>query len=153
MISKKEDYSYLLDDLRSISYNYYLNYNGDIINKNGKIEKDDRIKLCVDFYALYCMAYKKMNDIKEKSPKKNIDRETIIRALASYEIFNYLINICIAEYRLYGDIGTGIVSYIPYEPLFDFFFEDNCRKETLVKYLNNELDNVLNDENTKKRVK
>ena len=154
MISKRQDYSYLLDELRNISHQYSLNFDYGIIDKNGEIQHDEHITTKFKFYMIYCLAYKKMDETKEKKSKECvIDKETIDRALASYGMFNYLVNTCIAEYRIYDDIGTGKVSYIPYEPLANFFFENDYRREVLINYLNNELDYVFSDENGKKRVK
>lgn len=154
MISKRQDYSHLLDNLRNISHQYSLNFDYDVIDKNGVLQQDERIVNSFKFYMLYCMAYKRMDEIKENNSKECVmDKETINRALASYGMFNYLINTCIAEYRIYGDIGTGRVSYIPYESVADFFFENAYRKEMLKNFFNNELASILNDENIKKRVR
>lgn len=150
MVLRREDYSYLLDNLRDIAYNYYLYYNGDIIGKDGKVKTDERLKTCVKFYMLYCLAYKNMMDMQENNPNKYIDRETIIRALASYDMFNYFINTCVGEYCIYDEIGTGMVTYNPYQPLADFFFEDESRKESLMNYLNSELANVFNNDEVRR---
>ena len=152
MISKKVDCSSLLDELRDISNNYYMNNNGEIINKDGEIVNDEEIISKTKLYILYCMAYKVIDEANKKESIKVIDKAFITRALTSYGMFNYFINVCLGEYRIYDDIGTGMVSYVPYQPLADFFFENDFRKEILLDYLKKKLD-VKEDQKKNKGVK
>ncbi len=153
MSFKKQDYSYLLDNLRDLSRVYSLDLTGEVINKDGQVENNERVKNSLKFDILYCMAYRKMDTYREKNPSNTFDRQTVDRALASYGMFTYFINTCVGEYGIYDDIGTGEVTYIPYQPLADFFFEDETRKEILMNYLRDELKNVFENESDKKRVK
>ena len=153
MTFKKQDCGYLLDDLREASYKYYVNNNGEILDINGEIQNDERVIRNVKFYILYCMAYKNMDDMNKTKTSNVIEKELINRALASYGMFNYLINICIAEYRLYDEIGTGKITYAPYQKVADFFFENETRKAFLVDYLASNFEEICEIENAKKRVK
>ena len=130
-----------------------MNSDGDILDINGEIQNDEQVIRNVKFCLLYCMAYKNMDDMNEKKKANISEIEVIKRALASYGMFNYLINVCIAEYRLYDDIGTGKITYAPYQQLADFFFENETRKSFLVDYLVNNFEEIREIENTKKRVK
>ena len=152
MISKKVDCSSLLDELRDISYNYYMNTKGEVIDKDGNVQDDEHINIKTKFYILYCMAYKALDEMNKQESLSKIDRQFIDRALTTYGMFDYFINVCIAEYRIYDEIGTGIVTYLPYKPLADFFFENNARKMILFNYLKSEILS-LEEENSKRRVK
>lgn len=152
MVSKKEDYSYLLDELREVSKYYYWDKIGRIVDIDGNEQFDDDIVIKTDFYTEYCFAYKAMDEYNE-TVKTKINREFIDRALTSYGAFNYFINTCIAEYRVYSDIGTGKVSYIPYQVLADYFFQNEAIKETLMEYLKHVLDYVFDEEKSYGRVK
>ncbi len=149
MVSKRCDYSYLLDELRSISNEYHLNVNGKVVNNNGEEKDDSRLIANIKFYIVYCMAYRFADSVYNENKENN----SINRALTNYGMFNSFVNNCLGEYRIYGDIGTGNVKYVPYQALADFFFENNVRKDLLKDYLNCELENILSDKNSKIKVK
>ena len=109
MISKREDYSYLLDTtITDICSSYYLK-DGEVIDDyDNEPVSDKRIINIAKFFSYYCMAYEKFE--KKKDNNQSLpDSTLVIRALGSYGIFNSLINNCLGEYRVYGDIGTGNV--------------------------------------------
>ena len=145
MITKNEDYTYLLTKLREIANTKYFELDRD------EIDNDTFVTYSM-FCQYYCYAYAnllKMRDNKEYL----IDRNLVDQALTSYQIFNYFINLCTHEYMIYDDIGTGNITYMPYQPLADFFFENKDKKEILMRYLRKELSNVFGKEVIKKRVK
>lgn len=153
MVAKKEDYSYLLDDLRNISEEYHWDAIGRIVDKEGKEQDDDYIVNKTDFYMYYTYAYRALDYDKDSNKAVKVDRAYIERALTSYGAFNYFINTCVGEYRIYGEIGTGNVTYVPYQPLADYFFNDEGNKEILLDYLYQELGYIFKDETNKRRVK
>lgn len=152
MISKKEDYSYLLDELRSTSYRYYWDTIGRVVNKDREEQTDESIISSTDFYMTYCIAYLMMEK-KDNNVEIKIDRAFMDRALTSYGAFNYLINTIISEYRVYGDIGTGKVSYIPYQQMADYLFLNEDIKTIVMEYLKNKLNYIFDEEKSKVRVK
>ena len=95
------------------------------------------------------MAYKDFDEARNDKPVEIIDRAFIDRALASYGLFNYFLNTCVGEYRIFDDIGTGKVTYIPYQPIADYFFSDPMKKEVLMTFLKNELKDVFDNENVR----
>ena len=159
MISQREDYSYLLDELSKISGMYRLYY-GKIVDLNGEEFKDETIKDKVEFYILYSYAYQK-NDGHWGINEDVFDGDYYqAMILCSYNMFNYLINIFLKEYQVYGDIGTGNISYFPYEKAANYLLgiaeaEENMHstsevsKEITINYLNS----VFDLKDYKKRVK
>ena len=150
MVSRKEDYSYLLDDLREISQEYHWDVVGRVVDNNGVEQNDEVIITKTDFYMGYCFAYRAFEQSKDNTPIK-VDRAFIERALSSYGAFNYLINTCLGEYRVYNTVGTGKVSYVPYQALADHIFNYDLLKDSLINYLKQELSNVFEEENTYKK--
>ena len=142
MISRRENYSYLLDKLRNIY---------DNLNNGSREKKDERIIASMNFCYLYCLAYKalKTNNTDTFDKKKNYYE----LALSDYNTFNSFVNNCVKEYKLYSDVGTGEMVYIPYQILADSFFENDTSKAILMDYLNIELSDVINEEKNKELIK
>ena len=153
MIGTRGNFDSLLDMLRDFSYNLYVNKMGIVVDIEGEEVNNERYITLTQFYSLYCLAYKDLDERKENKPIKKIDRKFVDRALSSYGTFNYFINTLIGEYRIYDDIGTGKVTYEPYQPIADFFFNNMAKKEILMTFLKNEIKNVFDEEKTNKRVK
>ena len=148
MISKKGDYSYLLDELKEFYNNYQLTMDDKIFDLNGEEQTDYEITTKLRFARTYCLAYAVVDTIDTKEiPKKS--KEYIERVFGSYGMFNYFINTCLGEYRIYEDIGTGKVNYYPYQLLADFFFGLDLMKNILIDYLKIEFEK----EDCKTRVK
>lgn len=144
-MTKREDYSSLLNTLKEIStINYYALDNNEL--------EDEELIINSLFCKYYCFAYAHMIGVRDNRDCP-INRASIDQALSNYDVFNYFLNTCVDEYMLYDDIGTGKVVYVPYQPLADYFFSNPFRKEVLVNYVKNELLEKYNNEETKKRVK
>ena len=142
MYPKTHDYSFLLDDLRIAYNNYYLNQDDTLVDNNNKKIEDRKLAINLKFSLLYCLCFKKLYEIhKDKTVNPN---EYIFQALTNYHIFNSFMNICIREYQMYGDVGTGKVVYYPYEQIIHFFTIDYEKKNMLKAYLNSEMDNIIN---------
>ena len=141
MVKERHDYSLLLDILRYAHDNYKFTKDGSVINNYGKEEKNSKLITNVKFSYLYCLAYKKMI----------INNDSNILALTDYSTFNSFMNICLNEYKIYSDIGTGNILYFPYQDLAAFIFEDISRKKLLFDYLNWELSYIVKNENYKKK--
>ena len=148
MISKKEDYSYLLDDLGEVSNNYSWNNKGEVVDLNNVVCEDSEIELKIRFFTLYSLAYR-YNDSEEENTLPEMTNAYKERILSSYNIFNYFINTCLCEYRIYNDLGTGKVMYYPYQKIADFFFGTKELKSLVLDYLKSEIEL----EECKKRVK
>ena len=159
MISRKEDYSYLLNELGKYSNNFKL-LDGKIVDNNGKEFEDESIVTKIKFYLLYANAYK-YNDDNSFRDEDILDGDYYQGLiLCSYDMFNYLINVFIKEYQVYGDIGTGNVIYYPYQKMADYligknfvgdhyYFQPEQAKETVIDYIKT----VFDLENCKRRVK
>ena len=145
MISNRQNYSYLLDNLKEIANTNYYNLDNDEIDS-------ESIIIYSKFYQYYVYAYAYMLRVRDKKVSL-FNRDMVDRALSNYGVFNYFINTCIGEYSIYDDIGTGKIVYAPYQPIADFFFENEDRKEVLMNYLKKELYQVFNQEKPIKRVK
>ena len=139
MISKRCDYSLLLDNLKIIVDNYSYDSIGQIIDKNGKVYDDERIATDLMFYYQYAMAFNRLDSEDEVDDTICNDKKFANCVLTSYGIFNSFINNCAAEFRIFEDIGTGKITYAPYQQLADFFFENEIRKGILMDYLTCEL--------------
>ncbi len=137
------DYSYLLDNLKQVASHYYFNNEGLIVSYDGRVEKDFRIVINAEFYNLYRRAYKELMEKGCDCKISENNRDLVNHMLMDYDKFNYFINTCIGEYQLYNDIGTGKVSYIPYQSLADFFFKNDVKKGILKTYLKVELKDTL----------
>ena len=74
MVAKKEDYSYLLDDLRNISEEYRWDAIGRIVDKEGKEQDDDYIVNKTDFYMYYTYAYRALDYDKDSNMPVKVDR-------------------------------------------------------------------------------
>ena len=154
MISKRNDYSFLLDDLKATAEKYYVNNYGRVVDIDDKLVNDETIILNTKFYTLYCMAYKNLAEAIDNYPIDNaMNEEFIKRALSDIDVFNSFINNCVSEYNMYNSVGTGYIMYFPYGLLSDFFFKNMIRTRILTQYLNNELANFLNKDEEKIRVK
>ena len=144
MISQREDFGYLLDRLKEIANINYFEVDDNEIDS-------ESILTYSRFYQYYVYAYAYMLRVRNKKDSL-INHDMVDRALSNYGIFNYFINTCIGEYKMYDDIGTGKVIYAPYQPLADFFFESEEKKEILMNYLRKEFKVIFN-EKPKVRVK
>ena len=147
---KREDYSYLLDELSDIVYGYRYKY-GVLVDKNDEPVSDD-INKKNGFYLLYNHAYCFADDTNTESTVRE-DYEPFF-ILKSYDMFNFLINTMLMEYQVYNDVGTGKVNYFPYEKMAEYLFsgeehEYNDTKKTIIDYLTT----VFDLEDCKKRVK
>ena len=92
MISKRNDYSFLLDDLRATEEKYYVNNYGRIVDIDDKTVNDERIILNTKFYTLYCMAYKHFAEVIDNYPVDDAMSEKFIkRALSDNVVFNSFI--------------------------------------------------------------
>lgn len=143
MISKRENYNYLLDNLREVTEEYYTKKD---------INEEVYSTSIVMFSQLYCLAYRYKNGIvgQVSNDKKN---EFAYYALNDYNTFNSFINNCVNEYRMYNELGTGKVLYVPYQELADFFFSDNYYKSVLTNYLRSELEELITIDEEKKNSK
>lgn len=154
MISKRNDYSFLLDDLKETAEKYYVNDYGRVVDIDDKLVDDERIILNTKFYTLYCMAYKHLVEAIDNYPIDDaMDEGFVKRALSDDNVFNSFINNCVSEYKIYNSVGTGYIMYFPYNLVSDFFFENMIRTRLLTQYLNNELADFLNNDKVKIRVK
>lgn len=147
------DFTFLLDNLRIIAKNYYLDDKGIVVNKNKEEINDEIIVLNAKFCNLYCQAYKEVAEVFDNYPVDLNDREFLIRALSDYNVFNSFIKNCVFEYNMYKRIGTGYIMYTPYSPLSDYFFKDSSRKKVLMDYLSSELSDVFNHDKKNKGVR
>ena len=145
MISKIRDYTCLLTKLREIANTKYFEIDRD------EIDNDTFITYSM-FCQYYCYAYAYLLKVRDNKDYL-IDRNLVDQALNSYTIFNYFINTSVKEYMLYDDIGVGKITYAPYQPLADFFFETDDKKEILMRYLRKELSDVFKKKDEKRRVK
>ncbi len=139
-MSSRKDYRYLLEELRDYVYNYSINQNGEVIDKSGNIVNDELTIANVDFLIEYSMAYETFDE-KSANDKNKVNISYGERVLSSYGVFNNLINNLVSEYNVYGYIGTGYVSYSPYQDIAEYLFNNSYR--ILIKYLKL---NVLNNE-------
>lgn len=146
MISGKKDCSDYLDELRLFSKNYRISEKGEIVDKEGNVVTDQHIIRKTKFYILYCLAYKALDEA-TKMEEVEMNQNLIDRALGNYSLFNYLINVAIAEYQIYDEIGTGILTYLPYEQAAAFFFEDEGRRKVFSDYV---IFEIMELENTKR---
>ena len=137
MISKKNNYNYLLDSLRDMTIDYY-------------IKRDNNLEVFANstimFSSIYCLAYRNMHGVVGEMDNKK-KQEYTYYALNDYGTFNSFINNCVNEYRMYNDIGTGNVLYIPYQELADFFFNDVYYKSILKNYVITQLEDIINYNN------
>ena len=122
---------------------------GKVVNDQGEVVNDDHIITNTTFYSLYCMAYKSFDEVKNNKQVEVIDRAFVDRALSTYGLFNYFLNTCVGEYRIFDEIGTGNVTYEPYQPIADYFFSDPMKKEVLMSFLKNELKDVFGNEHVR----
>lgn len=153
MVSRRNDYSYLLNNLNLMAENYHINDNGLVVNLNNEEEKDGYVILNTQFYTLYCMAYKRFIEVVENVNIDYFNKGIIDRALSDYRTFNSFINNCICEYLMYDKIGTGYISYFPFKPLADFIMENSENKKVLTDYIICELEKLAKLEQEKERVK
>lgn len=136
MVLKKQDYSNLLLELMNIANSNYQN--------------DEKVFVNSMFAKCYCYAY--MRGVYNQD-NFLINKDLVDEVLSNHKVFNYFINTCIMEYNIYGEVGSGKITYAPYQRLADFFFEDENRKEILINYLQSEIKDVFNIEKAKIRVK
>ena len=127
MFFKKDDYSYSLYVLKKVASNNVADLDLD----------DETLYTYSVFYKVYTFAYAYLLKNKNKA-KVTVNKKMVEKALSSYVIFNYFINTCATEYEIYNDIGTGDITYEPYQPLADFFFINPDNKELLISYLKKE---------------
>ncbi len=153
MISKRNDFSHILDDLFIASQNYNLNSDGVVVNHDNQEIKDDSVIYNTKMYTLYCMAYKEVAELRDGCPIKNINNDFIKRVLTDYDTFNSFVNNCIVEFNMYNGVGTGNISYFPNDALAKYFFSDINRTMFLDNYLCVVLKDYLNNELVNKRVK
>ena len=154
MNSKREDYSYLLDELSSIVYGYRCK-EGVLVDENDEPVSDDINKKDA-FYLLYNHAYT-YADTYATEDTVGDDYEPFF-VLKSYDEFNFLINTMLREYQVFNDVGTGKVSYYPYEKMAEYLFsgeeyEFNDTKKTIINYLETVFDLEENKRGYKRRVK
>ena len=142
MISKRHNCRDLLDKLIFISENYSIN-NGIIIDNNGEEIKNENIITRIKFYVLYSLAYKNLIESIDNIKIDNMSKQYANSVLLNSGVFNSFINNCISEYNMYGKIGTGYISYIPYSPLADYIFENEERKAIVYDYLNIEMQEYI----------
>ena len=150
MYPKRDNYNYLLDELGSIVYGYRYK-DGRRVDKEGNPVSDE-INIKDSFYLLYNHAYCYADD---PSVELTVgDDYEPFYILKSYDEFNFLINTMLMEYRVFNDVGTGKVSYFPYEKMAEYLFseekyENDNTKKTIIDYLTT----VFDLEDCKKRVK
>ena len=153
---KREDCSYLLDEMSTIYENARFK-DGMLIDKD-----DNHVSADVDnkfsFYLLYMETYREIDDPSIEATVRE-DYEPFYIA-KSYNMFNTIINILLMEYQVYGDINTSKVNYYPYEKAIDYLFRGEygkyaveeileARKATIINFL----ESVFNLKDCKRRVK
>ncbi len=142
MYPKTHDYSNLLDELKSAYFNYFLDSDGILYNNNYEETNDEKAKAEVMFSMIYWLFFEKMYELKKG--KENVSpNECIHLAFNDYNIFNSFMNICILEYQMYDDIGTGNTIYYPYEQMADFFFNEPGNKKVLKHYLDIVMEDII----------
>ncbi len=150
MDSINEEY-YLLDELSKIVYSTRFDGYGKLVDQNGNPVSDE-IDLKYDFYLIYNHAYCFADDgLTEAIVGDDYEPFFILK---SYEMFNFLIKQMIEEYKMYNDIGTGNVSYHPYEKMAEYLFSETKyefvnTKEVIINYLKT----IYDFEKGKRRVK
>ena len=131
MKAEKYDYSELLEKLRKIYHSYYLQNGLVYKNSDYQEENDECIIANVRFVNLYCIAYIMFDD----------SVNTTEKALTDKGVFNIFINTCLNEYKIYEEIATGNMQYIP-SKLAKYIFYNAERREIVRDYLMSEKDNI-----------
>ncbi len=142
MNPKINDYSVLLNDLRFAYNNFFIDEYGIVSDNDNKEYRDQRLATTLRFSLLYCSCIKNLYDIKYGTNRIG-PNDYIFQALTNIYIFNSFMNICILEYQMYDDIGTGKAIYYPCEQMADFFFNNPNNKTILKAYLDSEMDNII----------
>ena len=141
MVSKRRECLSLLNNLRTVADNYKINSEGLVIYKDGEQETNEKNIIRMKFCVLYVSAYKHfLESIDDKTYE--INEEFVQRALSDYGVFRSFINNCVVEFNMYDTIGTGNISYFPYQALAKELIDFN-NKQFIVDYLMCELGNDL----------
>ena len=142
---KKErfDCSFLLNNLRYAYFNYDVNK--DSKGRNSFLANNYK------FSIVYCLAYRTLYRMDSIDPADNMDNYYIAKALSDYGIFNSFMNNCINEYNIYGDVGTGKISYAPYESLALYIFNSPTRKKTFMDFIIGDNKSLDNEDSPKKK--
>ncbi len=146
MITNENDYSSLLENLRYVYNNYFIDEKGIISDNDFKEYNDQKLAINLKFILLYCSCFKKIYIVKYGSEMIG-PRDYIFQALTNTSIFNSFMDICIREYQMYGDIGTGNTMYYPYDQMANFLFINYDNKKIIKAYLDSEMDNIINIQN------
>lgn len=120
MVSRVEDYGYLLNELKELVLANPL--------KTNLSEEEFVIKsvFAINYFHAYLYMLNKRG--------KQINANTIKRDVFSdYQTFNSLMNNFAKEKEMYDDIGTGEMIYFPNHELVEYFF--NERMNALKNYL------------------
>lgn len=135
MISLNKDYSYLLDKIR------------EEVNRNPlNVRLDDN-----EYGLYYTFAYNYFYAYIYLLEKRNIPVGDNIRDVifSDYNTFNSFINNCVKEYEMFDEIGTGKVTYFPYQELADFLYVE--KRRNIKNFINKTI--LSKNENEKRQVK
>ena len=152
MVYKEIDYNSLLDDLRMIAQDYYINNQGIVVDRENNEINDEDIIIKTKFYSLYCIGYKKLAEEWDGCSLEDNNEGIITRALKDYNTFTSFLDNSIAEYNMYHDVGTGYISYNPNKILSKAFFEPRRQRKYLLDYMQSVVKKFLYDKG-KRRVK
>ena len=137
MVKERYNYSLLLDILRYAHDNYQINKEGNIINDYNVVEQNNCAIATVRFSYLYSLAYKSIGAMEN--------------TFIDYKTFNSFINICLNEYKIYSDIGTGKVLYFPCQGIADYIFMNDQYRNMLIDYLENVIINIKEGNDIKRK--
>lgn len=138
MVSKRRECLSLLNNLRMIAENFKINEEGFVVDQNGEQETNEANIIRMKFCVLYVSAYKHLLESFDNKLTYVINEEFVNRALSDYGVFRSFINNCVIEYNMYNTVGTGNISYFPFQALADELV--NIRtKDFLIDYLKCEL--------------
>ena len=153
MMSKRKDFSYLLEKFRNVYENYHVDRHGVIVDKNHEILMNQNTLSCVYFCNLYCEAYREFAKLVDYTRNnKMVDdsnykgKEFVNRVLSDDKVFNSFMNNLIIEYKMYDQVGTGKISYTPFSVISDYIFENYERTYIIYAFLKNELKNVIEED-------
>ncbi len=149
----RQDYYDNLSKLRFYFENFTINVDGTVMDKKGQEVTDEKIITNTKFLFLYCLAYKNRMELISGEPINAINEEYFKKVLSDYKAFGLFMNICVNEYHVYDDVGTGNTIYFPFDAFISCFLRNEASKKILVDYIDHEIDNVSYLENGKKLVK
>ena len=134
---KRKEYLEELRNLRTVAENLKVDNNSILVDKNGEVEKNEGNIIRMKFCILYVLAYKKFLESIDNKGTFEVNDGFVERVLSDYNIYRSIINNSIVEYNMYNQIGTGNISYFPYQVLANSLFNEK-NIPTVTSYLKSE---------------